>query len=163
MFNFKDMQDDYRVLRFIALKRGLQNQDVDEVVQESMIKIFTKQSIIEGNARGFWRKSAFLVAQQYARSEQRCIVVGRRDKRDMEAILKFIPSEVDVEKEYAAKERQVVIKEAIHSLPPRQRMIIQMIYDGESLQDIAQLLNMTYRAVYMNFSRGSDALRKKLI
>ena len=156
-----------RVLNFIY--RFVGNRELaEDLTQEVFIKVYHSAANYTPQAK--FQTWLFTIAKNISLNEIRrhkghtisldetFETDGNEVKRQFEDTKMANPKE-----ELLLKEKQEIIKEAIHSLPENQRMAVLLRrYDNFSYEEIAKTLNVSVKAVKSLLSRAKENLREKL-
>jgi len=131
--------------------------DVDDLAQEVYLRLLRvpKPELIN-NPQAYLYKVALNVAEEWRqRAAQRHV--------HSEEFLKEIQAEEDVETETRYEERELMIRNALNSLPLSSKTaVILHIRDGMTYEQVAAHMGTSRRAVKRYIAKGYDALRDKL-
>lgn len=143
---------------FALALRILRNQaDADDVVQDVMLKIWSK--------RGTWQEGkAKFSTWLYRVVTNRCLDLRRRPATEgMEAIPEVVDSRPDAITTIHRGEVTTLLEHAISRLPDHQRIALILSYhDNLSNPEIAEIMETTVSAVESLLKRGRQQLRKYL-
>jgi RNA polymerase sigma-70 factor, ECF subfamily len=157
----KVFQAAYRITR--------NRQDAEDALQDSFLKAFVHvQDFEERSSFSTWLtriaiNSALMILRKKRGGFE--ISIDSTDGHDgnFETWELRSPRE-DPESRYVRRERQKLLRQAIHRLPPVFRDVIELRQAKEcSAQEIAQSLGITVSAVKSRLSRAKSALRTSLL
>ena len=143
-------------------------QDAEDVLQESLLRAFLNLKNFEG--RSSFSSWATRIAINVA------LMSLRKKRGHTEISMEFIGDDYGVlycwepkdpaenpESHYSRREREDLLAEAIRSLPPTLRQVVQMKFiDGRSGEEVAQTLGISVPAAKSRLARAKTALRISL-
>ena len=143
----------------LALRITLDRAEAEDVVQDTMIRVWKK--------RDEW--------QQFESGEAYCLIVAknlaidRSQKKDAQNVelSPEMAEEADTSGPYdrlVNNERMKIIHRLIDELPEKQRLIMQLRdIEGESYKDIAKVLQLTEEQVKVNLFRARQKVKQRYI
>ena len=145
----------------LALRITLNRAEAEDVVQETMIKVWNK--------RDHW--------DEIDNIEAFCLTVCRNiaiDKmRKMENLNQSLADEHDApdqsyssnpEEQAMQQDRIQLVRRLIDNLPEKQRSVMQLRdIEGKSYKEIAQILDISEEQVKINIFRARQTIRQKFI
>lgn len=157
----KVFQATYRVTR--------NRQDAEDALQDSFLKAFTHmKDFQERSSFSTWLtriaiNEALMILRKKRNSSEISIDSTHDPAGNFETWEPKSPWE-NPEIRYVRRERQKLLRQAIHQLPPVFRDVVQLRHAREySGQEIAQSLGITVSAVKSRLSRAKRALRTSLL
>ena len=141
----------------LALRITMNREDAEDVVQETMLKLWRQ--------RERWEQMDSLEA--YAMTACRHIALDHQDKADNKvlSIEDEKPKErsTDPYNEMFQKERLQIVHDAMNRLPEKQRTCMQLRdFEGYQYSEIATMLGITEEQVKVNIFRARKAIREYL-
>ena len=131
----------------LALRITLDSAEAEDVVQETLIKVWNK-------------RDCFTVCRNLALDSvknKRSQTESLDDKPVEKPDNTFNPSDKVIEKDQVS-----IVREIIDSLPEKQRECIQLRdFEGKAYKDIAALLGMTEEQVKVNIFRARQAVKQR--
>ena len=157
----KVYQATYRVTR--------NRQDAEDALQDSLLKAFTHmKNFEERSSFSTWLtriaiNSALMILRKTRNCHEIPIDIAGGHAGTFETREPRSPME-DPESGYIRRERQNLLKQAIHRLPPVCRDVVELQQKKDySAQEIAKSLGITVPAVKSRLSRAKSALRTSLL
>jgi RNA polymerase sigma-70 factor (ECF subfamily) len=154
-------QSTYRVTR--------NEQDAEDALQDSFLRAFTHiKTFEERSSFSTWLtriaiNSALMILRKKRNSSEISIDCSDGPSGNFETWEPRSPWE-DPESRYVRRERQRLLAQAIHRLPPVLRDVVELRQVREcSNQEIAQSLGISLSAVKSRMSRAKDALRMSMV
>jgi len=142
--------------------RLLQNvQEAEDVVQETMIRIWTK--------REEWGRWQSLEAYCMISIRNGCLDRLRKQRQGLAPVREDQAWEVsspdkDPQEKMIAKEALIRIRKCMDGLPSHQQLVIQLReIEGFSYNEIAQVLDMSLDQVKVNLFRARNAIKQSII
>lgn len=165
---FKKLVDDYQVMVYNTALGIVQNaDDADDITQEVFIQVFKSVSSFKGDSKfSTW---LYRIALGKALDHEKKIkrkkrfgfmqhLFGNHDEVDRHQA-EFDHPGVRLEK----KERANELFNALKQIPDKQRMVFTLHkLEGQSYQEVADIMNTTLYAVESLMSRAKTNLRKEL-
>lgn len=164
---FREEQDEFafevivkkyqRMAYFLALKMVGNHDDADEVAQKTFLSVYKNLGKFEG--RSSLKTWIFRIASNYSKN-----LIRDRGRRMGEEITERVAAtESPVEDEIETQQRRQIVAEAMESLPPRQREVLQMRAFGDlSFTEIAQTIGISTSAAKVNYHYAVKALKSLL-
>ena len=146
----------------LALRITLNNADAEDIVQETLIKVWKKQDS--------WNEIESIEAFCY--SICRNLALDRTRRADMfsESLDETQTMAVDTsyssnpEEQVQQSDRMKLVKELIDHLPEKQRSVIQLRdFEGKSYKEIADIMQMTDEQVKVTLFRARQTIKKKFL
>ncbi|MGN1229392.1 MAG: RNA polymerase sigma factor [Prevotella sp.] len=146
----------------LALRITLNNADAEDIVQETLIKVWKK--------RESWNEIESIEAFCY--SICRNLALDRTRRADMfsESLDETQYMAVDTsyssnpEEQVQQSDRMKLVKELIDHLPEKQRSVIQLRdFEGKSYKEIADIMQMTDEMVKVTLFRARQTIKKKFL
>lgn len=142
----------------LALRITLDRAEAEDVVQDTMIRVWNKREI--------W--SQFDSIEAYCFTVARNLAIDRSQKRDAQT-LELTPGLEPTEEQTSRpdeqlfhQERMGIIHRLMNELPEKQRMIMQLRdIEGESYKEIAKLLQLTEEQVKVNLFRARQKVKQR--
>ena len=141
----------------LALRITLNNADAEDIVQETLIKVWKK--------RESWDEAfCYSICRNLALDRTR-----RADKfsesldetRDTTADTSYSSNP---EEQVQQSDRMKLVKELIDHLPEKQRSVIQLRdFEGKSYKEIADIMQMTDELVKVTLFRARQTIKKKFL
>ena len=146
----------------LALRITLNPADAEDVVQETMMKIW--------NRRAQW--------EQIESMEAFCLTICRNLALDKTRKMGNLDQSLDTgehdtpDHSYAAnpeeqtiqQDRVALVRKLINSLPEKQRSVMQLRdFEGKSYKEIAAIMNISEEQVKVNIFRARQAVKQKYI
>ncbi|MBP7462535.1 MAG: sigma-70 family RNA polymerase sigma factor [Candidatus Delongbacteria bacterium] len=140
----------------IAYRFTGKEEEASDIVQEAFLRLW--------NASGRYRPEAKFRTYFYRIISRLCLDYTKKKRPLRLDILSDSPDpSPDVEDEIIRQEMSVVVRTALDTLPPNQRLAILFRYDEDlSYDEIAAALSTTVKAVERLLARGRDKLREIL-
>lgn len=143
----------------LALRITLNRAEAEDVVQDTMIKVWNK--------RDEW--SHFESVEAYCLTVAKNLAIDQSQKKEtqnVELILEM-EEEPDANNPYDRMihdERINIINRLVNELPEKQRLIMQLRdIEGESYKKIAVLLNLTEEQVKVNLFRARQKVKQRYL
>ena len=143
----------------LALRITLDRAEADDVVQDTMIRVWNK--------RDEWQQ--FESVEAYCLIVAKNLAIDRSQKKDAQNVelTPEMAEEVDTSGPYdrlVNNERMKIIHRLIDELPEKQRLIMQLRdIEGESYKDIAKVLQLTEEQVKVNLFRARQKVKQRYI
>ena len=146
----------------LALRITLNNAEAEDIVQETLIKVWKK--------RESWDEIESIEAFCY--SICRNLALDRTRRADMfsESLDETQSMAVDTsyssnpEEQVQQSDRMKLVKELIDHLPEKQRSVIQLRdFEGKSYKEIADIMQMTDEQVKVTLFRARQTIKKKFL
>jgi RNA polymerase sigma-70 factor (ECF subfamily) len=138
------------ILRGYFVKRIGKNTDVDDLVQNTLIRVHEGLADLEkpGSLKPFAMKAALFELQDYYR--------GRYDMKE-----RLYDPELPLNRTTAADDGsdRVDVETALEQLSPKARRIIELREYGYKYREIAQMIDTTEAAIKMQVKRAFDKMR----
>lgn len=158
--------DKYSRLMFsVAYKYGLQRQDAEDVVMDSVLSIHKNMTKIRAlNAE---KKQVYIVSivrnaslDFFRREKRKGMVFQNTEDDEMEQIA----SEESVEEKISLQDEIKLVMKAIHELPESERQVMYMKYSRNmENEDIASSTGLSPESIRKYLSRGRNHVRKALL
>lgn len=149
------------VLNLVYRFYGCEPCEAEDIAQEVFLRIFRSIKKFEGRSTFFTYlyKVTMNLCLKKRKSERR---TSSLEELHVHAISISDPKG-SVEMDYQREELGRIVKEAVHSLPEEQRLVVILNkFQGLSYEDIAEVLNISLPAVKSRLHRAKIALREKL-
>jgi RNA polymerase sigma-70 factor (ECF subfamily) len=134
-------------------------EEAEEIVQDAFIKIWEKRSDIDPSSSfgGF----VFTVAHNLILNRIRKL---RNENNCKTALVQnTAPAHNDTEEQILSAELEHVVCEALVELPPKRKIIYQMIRDeGKTYKQVAEQLNISVKTVESQMTEAMKHFRAKL-
>ncbi len=142
----------------LALRITLNPQEAEDIVQDTMLKVWARKDA--------WQTIESIEAFCYTICRNLALDSLRKMGNDNDSL-----EETTIEKpdpssnplsQMQQKERMQMVKDAVNSLPEKQRSCMQLRdFEGRSYKEIAQVLNITEEQVKVNIFRARQAIKQK--
>lgn len=138
----------------LALRILKNAADAEDVVQDSMLKVWTNRSVWESGRAKF---STWL----YRVITNRCIDLRRQTRTDgMDDMSDFVDERPDVVATMYRNEIGSLLEDALQRLPEQQKIAVVLSYhEGLSNAEVAEIMETTVSAVESLLKRGRQQLR----
>jgi RNA polymerase sigma-70 factor, ECF subfamily len=148
-----------RMAGAIILRTLGRSQDVEDLVQETFLRVFRSLAEFEGRAKlSTW---ICTIAQRVAVDELR-----RRQRRPQTVAADFAMEAIDpadTERDTSQAQSDALVQEALSALPDKYRLpLVYSTIEGLDLESIASLLAIPVGTVKTNMFRGKQLLRQRL-
>ena len=158
--------DKYSRLMFsVAYKYGLQRQDAEDVVMDSVLSIHKNMTKIR--ALNVEKMQVYIVSivrnasLDFLRREKRKGMVFQNTEDDE---MEQIASEESVEEKISLQDEIKLVMKAIHELPESERQVMYMKYSRNmENEDIASSTGLSPESIRKYLSRGRNHVRKALL
>lgn len=142
----------------LALRITLNSAEAEDVVQETMIRVWNK--------RDEWKQLESIEA--YCLTITRNLAIDRSERKDANhAELTPHNEKADLATPYSNlvdKEQLSLISSLIDALPEKQRTIMQLRdVEGKSYKEIATVLNLTEEQVKVNLFRARQKVKQRYL
>ena len=144
----------------LALRITLNNADAEDIVQETLIKVWKK--------RESWDEIDSIEAFCYAICRNLALDRIKRADNFSESLDETQSMAVDTsyssnpEEQVQQSDRIKLVKELIDHLPEKQRSVIQLRdFEGKSYKEIADIMQMTDELVKVTLFRARQTIKKK--
>ncbi len=146
-----------RMVYYLALKMVGNHQDADEVAQKTFLSVYKNLARFEG--RSSLKTWIFRIAMNYSKN-----LIRDRARHDGEEVTERVGSlESAVEDRIENVQRRRLVREAMASLPPRQKEVLEMRAFGNlSFAEIAQSVGISTSAAKVNYHYAVKALKSLL-
>jgi len=157
-------------LRFVARRKGIAEQDLEDVVQEALANVMrsfkgpdAEASVLDYACRAV-ENTALKAHRRRQRKESHNIAIGderpgpSEDRQTVRAI--FDPSESDPLEQAIASQAASEHRQKLESLPEEQRLALILSAAGFGLAEIAARLGLSVRATRKRIEKGNRALRE---
>jgi RNA polymerase sigma-70 factor (ECF subfamily) len=159
---FEDIFNTHKERVFSLCYRYLQQeQEAEDAVQEVFVKVFNKI--------GSFKAEAELGTWIYRIAVNHCLDVLKSRKRKLQflRIVSFLPFMAEnlaqSENKMEEKEAYQLLSEHMQSLPPKQlTAIVLNRLEGFSIEQVAQIMGLSYKAVESLLQRGKHNLQKQI-
>ena len=146
----------------LALRITLNPADAEDVVQETMMKVW--------NRREQW--------EQIESMEAFCLTICRNQALDKTRKMGFLDQSLDTdehdapdhshtanpEEQVIQQDRVQLVRSIINSLPEKQRSVMQLRdFEGKSYKEIAAILEISEEQVKINIYRARQVIKQKFI
>ena len=146
----------------LALRITLNNADAEDIVQETLIKVWKR--------REHWHEIESIEAFCYSICRNLALDRTRRADKFSESLDETQSMAVDTsyssnpEEQVQQSDRMKLVKELIDHLPEKQRSIIQLRdFEGKSYKEIADIMQMTDEQVKVTLFRARQTIKKKFL
>jgi len=147
------------ILYRLALRITLNAAEAEDIVQDTLIKVW--------NRRGSWGEIESIEA--FSLMVCRNLALDRVRKQDNrnssleDANIEAADGSRTPLESAELRDRVVVIKNVVNSLPEKQRSCMQLRdFEGKAYKDIATTLNITEEQVKVNIFRARQAVKKRI-
>ena len=164
---FETFMRNYQNMVFSTAMRLLANQsEAEDVAQEVFLKAHAHFDNLDGNpSAGGWLKTVAtnLSLNHLSRYRSRWSFFSELFGGQEEPQEPDFPAEDNVEESMLKTERCTLVEQALHELPPAQRVPLVLFHlDELGYDEIAAKLNVSLGKVKTDIFRGREALRRKL-
>ena len=146
----------------LALRITLNNAEAEDIVQETLIKVWKKQDS--------WNEIESIEAFCYAICRNLALDLIKRADNFSESLDETQNMAVDTsyssnpEEQVQQSDRIKLVKELIDHLPEKQRSVIQLRdFEGKSYKEIADIMQMTDELVKVTLFRARQTIKKKFL
>ena len=146
----------------LALRITLNSADAEDIVQETLIKVWKK--------RESWDEIESIEAFCYSICRNLALDRTRRADKFNESLDETQNTAVDTsysanpEERVQQGERMMLVKALIDQLPEKQRSVIQLRdFEGKSYKEIAVIMQMTDEQVKVTLFRARQTIKKKFL
>ena len=146
----------------LALRITLNNADAEDIVQETLIKVWKK--------RESWNEIESIEAFCYSICRNLALDRTRRADKFSESLDETRDTTADTsyssnpEEQVQQSDRIKLVKELIDHLPEKQRSVIQLRdFEGKSYKEIADIMQMTDEQVKVTLFRARQTIKKKFL
>ena len=146
----------------LALRITLNSADAEDIVQETLIKVWKK--------RESWDEIESIEAFCYSICRNLALDRTRRADKFNESLDETQNTAVDTsysanpEERVQQGDRMRPVKELIDHLPEKQRSVIQLRdFEGKSYKEIADIMQMTDEQVKVTLFRARQTIKKKFL
>ena len=146
----------------LALRITLNSADAEDIVQETLIKVWKK--------RESWDEIESIEAFCYSICRNLALDRTRRADKFNESLDETQNTAVDTsysanpEERVQKGDRMRLMKELIDHLPEKQRSVIQLRdFEGKSYKEIADIMQMTDEQVKVTLFRARQTIKKKFL
>ncbi|MBW5290597.1 MAG: RNA polymerase sigma factor RpoE [Candidatus Ruthia sp. Asou_11_S2] len=144
--------------RFYAISyRMLFNQnDTQDIVQEAFLKLWN-------NPNSYQSEKSLFTTWFYRVIANLCLDYKKKIKTQLIEHIDHVADPSDLEENLEQEQAQFNLKQAIISLPKRQRLaIVLCFYENMSNKQAAQIMNIRLKALQSLLMRGKAQLKQKL-
>lgn len=146
----------------LALRITLNNADAEDVVQETMIRVW--------NRRDKWQEIESIEAFCLTICRNISLDRVRRHDNHSETLDEQEHQTADMsytanpERQTQEHDRMRLVRQLIDQLPEKQRSVIQLRdFEGKSYKEIAQVMQMTEELVKVTLFRARQTIKKKFL
>ena len=146
----------------LALRITLNNAEAEDIVQETLIKVWKK--------RESWNEIESIEAFCYSICRNLALDRTRRADKFSESLDETRDTTADTsyssnpEEQVQQSDRMKLEKELIDHLPEKQRSVIQLRdFEGKSYKEIADIMQMTDEQVKVTLFRARQTIKKKFL
>lgn len=146
----------------LALRITLNNAEAEDIVQETLIKVWKK--------RESWDEIESIEAFCYSICRNLALDRTRRADKFSESLDETRDTTADTsyssnpEEQVQQSDRIKLVKELIDHLPEKQRSVIQLRdFEGKSYKEIADIMQMTDELVKVTLFRARQTIKKKFL
>lgn len=146
----------------LALRITLSHQEAEDVVQETMIKIWNRRDSwdtidsIEALCLTICRN---LALDRLRRKDNQNVTLEEQGHDSADNSYSSNPEEQTVQRDHIA-----LVRRLIDSLPEKQRSVMQLRdFEGKSYKEIAKILAISEEQVKINIFRARQTIKKKYI
>ena len=146
----------------LALRITLNNAEAEDIVQETLIKVWKK--------RESWDEIESIEAFCYSICRNLALDRTRRADKFSESLDETRDTTADTsyssnpEEQVQQSDRIKLVKELIDHLPEKQRSVIQLRdFEGKSYKEIADIMQMTDEQVKVTLFRARQTIKKKFL
>lgn len=146
----------------LALRITLNNAEAEDIVQETLIKVWKK--------RESWDEIESIEAFCYSICRNLALDRTRRADKFSESLDETRDTTADTsyssnpEEQVQQSDRMKLVKELIDHLPEKQRSVIQLRdFEGKSYKEIADIMQMTDELVKVTLFRARQTIKKKFL
>ncbi len=143
----------------LALRITFDRAEAEDVVQETMIRVWNK--------RGEWTQFGSLEA--YCLAVARNLAIDRSERKDAQTVeldpaMEQADIGADPYESLAGKERLTLIHRLIGRLPEKQRVVMQLRdVEGKSYKEIAAVAGITEEQVKVNLFRARQKVKQQFL
>ena len=146
----------------LALRITLNPADAEDVVQETMMKVW--------NRRAQWEQiesiEAFCltICRNVSLDKTRKMTENEQSLEDCELEAPDRSHRANPEEQVIQQDRVRLVRRIIDNLPEKQRSVMQLRdFEGKSYKEIAAILNISEEQVKVNIFRARQAIKQKFI
>ncbi len=146
-----------RPLYYLALRYLKNEADAKDVTQRAFVRVF--------KSLGKFRRAASFRTWAYRITINLCLNHIRDNRREHVSELPedALTTEAEAEHQVIHNQRATLVHNAISSLPPKQRIVLELrVYDDLSFKEVAELANCSENAAKVNFHHAVKRLRAML-
>lgn len=129
------------IYRFSFRLTGI-SERAEDITQETFLKLYiylNSEKTIKNPKAWLYKVASNLSINQIKRAKQHQAIISER--------LKYNSPNFNVEQDYEKKERIILIRKAMHKIPVRDRILLNLHYDGVTYKDIAEIINVNKTSV----------------
>jgi len=136
---------------------------VEDNIQELFVELWNNRKNLNPTSKikfYLFRALKWKIVRQLKRENK---FFSKRKPEEGEVIIQVQPFESHLLHEQAANERKAQLAEAMKKLPQRQKEIVHLLFFEElTYQEIAEIMNIRVRSVYVTAARALASLRKTI-
>ena len=152
------------ILFRLALRITLNQAEAEDVVQETMMKLWNRREAlaevdsVESYSLAICRNLALDKIRKTTREQ-----AGKTDDYEAQPIVDSSP-DANPEERAVQRDRVSLVRKMIDQLPEKQRSVMQLRdFEGKSYKEIAQILDISEEQVKLNIFRARQTVKKKII
>lgn len=136
---------------------------VEDAIQELFVELWNSRENLAGTEKiKFYLLKALKWKIAHQRKRERKIY-GEQTLEDVMEVQVVLPFESKSLSDQLSEEKRACLYKAINKLPHRQKEILQLLFfEGLSHQEVAEIMNIRVRSVYVTACRALASLRKNL-
>jgi RNA polymerase sigma-70 factor (ECF subfamily) len=144
-----------RIIAPNLARLGLPKSDVEDVVQEVLLAIHAK--------RHTWDETRPLMPWLRAIVRHKVLDVARQRYRQSEAVVASALGAVEVMEPEEEPRSVQIVQRHVDELPQQQRKVVKaLVFDGATIQETAEKLNISRNAVYVTLHRAVKGLMTRV-
>lgn len=166
---FAALSDQYRERLFRAAHRITRTrEDAEDAVQDTLLRAFVHLSDFEGRSKfGTWLTSitvnSALMILRKKKNAHEIAIDGSNDFGLDGSVYKIAEDAPNPEAHHAQTEEQRILKAAIQGLRPNLRVVVQILLQGRSMRETAEVLGISLSAAKARLFHAKKALRRSTI
>ena len=166
---FAALSGQYREQLFRAAHRITRTrEDAEDAVQDTLLRAFVHLSDFEGRSNfGTWLTSitvnSALMIIRKKKNAHEIAIDGSNDFGLDGAVYEIADHVPNPETRYAQTEEQRILRAAIQRLRPNLRVVVQILLQGRSMRETAEVLGISLSAAKARLFHAKKALRRSAL
>ena len=133
------------------------HEDADEATQQTFLRAWQARESFRSDAR----LSSWLIS--IALNVSRSMLARRKPERSVDELEERQDDGPGADQRLGGKQLQRRLRDAIETLPPRQREVVTLkLYEERTYREVAQLLELSEGAVKAHFHQAVSNLRRRM-